>query len=101
MTTLLNSRGVLKIQCQEIESETEETSKVSCAWNGKEFYIRDQILNHAAYIACNGLKKDEMFGGYCAITDLGQSQSLRKICKWNRWELNNILTSERCAFMTQ
>ena len=40
-----------------------------CGLNEKELYIRDCILNHVAYAAYDGLKKDELFGGYCVITD--------------------------------
>ena len=67
--------------------------------NEKELHIRDCILNHAACAACDGSKKDELFGGYCVITDAGRSVSLRKNCKSNGWEFNNVQTTEGYPFM--
>ena len=46
-------------------------------------------MNEAAYAACDGSKKDNLFSGYCIITDLGRSQSIRWKCSSNKWELNN------------
>ena len=46
-------------------------SERECLFSEKEFYMRDCILNKAAYIACDGSKKDNLFRGYCVLTDAG------------------------------
>ena len=61
--------------------------------------MRDCILNEAAYAACDGSKKDNLFGGYCVLTDAGRSESIRQTCSSNRWELNNIQTTEGYPFV--
>ena len=95
----LNTRGVLKVQYEETEHREEMMPEEICGLNEKELYIRDCMLNYAAYEACDGSKKDELFGGYCVITDAGRSMSLRKMCKSNGWELNNVQTTEGYPFI--
>jgi len=48
-----------------------------CMLTDKEFYMRDCILNEVAYAACDGSKKNNLFGGYCVITDSNRNQSVR------------------------
>ena len=56
----------------------------------KEFYIRDCIMNEAAYAVGDRSKKDHMFGRYCVITDASYSWSVRWKCSSNKWDLNNV-----------
>ena len=42
----------------------------------KEFYMRDCILFESAYAACDGSKKNNLFGGYCVMTDSNRNQSV-------------------------
>ena len=79
----LNTRGVLKVQYEEIEHREEMMPEKICVLNENELCIRDCILNHAAYAACDRSKKDELFEGYCVITDAGRSVSLRENFKSN------------------
>ena len=50
----LNKRGVLKVQYEEVEYREEMMPEETCGLNEKELHIRDCILNHAAYAACDG-----------------------------------------------
>ena len=77
----LNKRGILKVLYEEVEYKEEMIPEEIYGLNEKELYIRDCILDNAAYAAYDGSKKDELFRGYCMITDAGRSMSLRKSCK--------------------
>ena len=96
---LLHSNGNLKVQFIEEQITPTSTPEELCMLSDKEFYIRDCILNEAAYAACDGLKKLNLFGGHCVITDAGRSKSVRWKCSSNRWELNNVQTSEGYPFV--
>ena len=65
----------------------------------KEFYIRDCIMMESAYAACDGSKKDNLFGGYCVITDAAKSMSVKWKCSSNKWEINNVQTTEEYPLM--
>ena len=96
---ILKSNGCLKVQFEETKEKVVDLHEDLCCLNDKEFCIRDCILNHAAYAACDGSSKDNLFGGYCVITDAGRSTSTRKTCKSNRWEMNNVQTTEGYPLM--
>ena len=81
---MLNSKGVLKVQYQETTRHIENRSENLRALNERELYVCDCILNNAAYAACDGLKKDYLFGRCYAIMGSGRSQSIRKSCTSNR-----------------
>ena len=85
-----------KLKVQFIEEQITPTSAPEelCMLSEKEFYVRDCILNEAAYATCDGSKKDSVFGGYCVITDAGRSKSVRWKFSSNRREMNNVQTSE-------
>ena len=63
-----------------------------------KFYIRDCILNEASYAACEGSKKNHMLGGHCVIAEAGNSRLVRKRCSLNKWDSNNVQTTEGCLF---
>ena len=100
MIALLNSNGNLKVQHNKESDRIIESHEDVRTLNEKEFHIRYFIFNEAACAACDGSKKDHLFGGYCVITDAGKSQLLRNTCKSNRLELNNVRTTEGCPFIT-
>ena len=73
----LYSNGVLKIQMVDEPIQVVSIPEELCMLSDKEFYIRDCILNEAAYAACDRSKKHNLFGGYCVITDAWRSRSIR------------------------
>ena len=95
----LNIIGVLKVQYEEVEYREEMMPEEIYSLNEKEIHIRDCILNHAAYAAYDGLKKDKLFKGNCIITDTSRSVLLRKYCKINGWKFNNVQTTEGYPFV--
>ena len=96
---VLKPNGYLKVQFEESIEKMIDLPEDLYYLNDKEFYFRDCILNHSAYAACDGSNKDHLFGGYCVITDAGRTKSLRQTCKSNKWELNNIQTTEGYPLM--
>jgi len=66
----------LKIHLTQNQLKITKIPESKCMLIEKEFYIRDCIMNEAAYTACDRSKKDNLFGRYCVIIDLGRSQSL-------------------------
>ena len=76
--------GCLKVQFEESKEKVIELPEEMCCLNDNEFYIRDCMLNHSACAACDGSKKDNLFGGCCVITDASRSKSIKKTCKSNR-----------------
>ena len=96
---LLHPNGKLKVLFIEEQITPTLTQEELCMLSEKECHIRNCILNEAACAACNGSKKDSLFGGHCAITDAGRSKSVRLKCSSNRWELNDVQTYEGYPFM--
>ena len=96
---MLYLNSALKIQIVDEIIPSVSLPEELCMLSDKEFYIRDYILNEAAYAACNGSKKNNLFGGYCIITDAGRSTSIRWKCNLNQWNLNNVHTSEGYLFL--
>ena len=82
--TVLSLKEYLNVQHEESEIKINEFLEKVCSLNEKEFCMRDFILSHLLCAACDGIKKDYLFRGCCIITDVGISQSLRKICRSNR-----------------
>ena len=76
MIGLLYSNGTLKVQFIEEQITPTSIPEELCMLSDKEFYIRDCILNEAAYAVCDRSKKDCLFGGYCMITNAGRSKSV-------------------------
>ena len=96
---ILYSNGRLRIQFQQNQPQIRKVPESVCVLSDKEFYIRDCIMMESAYAACDGSKKDNLFGGYCVITDVARSKSIRWKCSSNKWELNNVQTSEGYPLM--
>ena len=96
---ILRLNGYLKVQFEESKEKAIELPEEKCCLNDNEFYIRDCILNYSAHAACDGSKKDNLFGGHCVTTDASRSKSIKKTCKSNRWEINNVQTTEGCPLM--
>ena len=97
---LLYPNGTLKVQLTQNQQKMYKTPEIrECLWSDKEFYMRDCILNESAFAACDGSKKNNLFGRYCMLTDAGRSQSIRWKCSSNQWELNNVHTSEGYPFI--
>ena len=48
-----------------------------CILSDKELHVCDCITLESVFAACDGCKKDNLFGGCYAITDAGRSVSVR------------------------
>ena len=95
----MKRNGCLRVQFEESKETVIELPEEMCYLNDKEFCLRDCILNHSACAAYDGSKKDHSFGGHCVITDAKRTKLLRRICRSNRWELNNVKTAEGHLWM--
>jgi len=74
---ILYPNGRLQIQFHQNQMKIRKTPESTCMLSDKEFYIRDCIMMESAYAACDGSKKDNLFGGYCVITDAARSMSVK------------------------
>ena len=72
----LYSDGTLKVQFMQNQPKIPKSPEEMCILSDKEFYMRDCILLESAYAACDGSKKNNLFGGYCVMTDSNRNQSV-------------------------
>ena len=95
----LYSDGTLKVQFMQNQPKIPKSPEGMCMLSDKEFYMRDCILFESAYAAYDRSKKNNLFGGYCVMTDSNRNYSVRWKCSSNRWEMNNVQTSEGYPFV--
>ena len=68
--------GTLKVQFTQSQPKIYKSPEREYMLTDKEFYMRDCILNESAYAACDGSKKNNLFGGYCVMTDSNRTKSV-------------------------
>ena len=65
----------LKMQFAQNQPKILKYPERECVLSDKEFRMQDCMLNKAAYAACNGSKKNNIFRGYCTMTDSNRNIS--------------------------
>ena len=72
----LHLDGTLKVQFKQNQLKIPKYRERECMLSDKEFCMRDCVLNEVVCAAYDGLKKKNLFGGCCVMTDSNRNLSV-------------------------